>query len=302
MDSSWKRKAPSALKGRKRVMPRKRTIATGSALAVGTVVITAGLASAHEPQVTPACDASQHHSTLTVQADRYNGQHQNSVDIAIDNGATEHFTFGESFPAKTYTLSSTASHHYVVQFTAWDDRDGSQGWTRKFEGDIAACEQPPVTPPPHHHPKHKHPKAHLSTNCTGHVRAVLNNKKSNVKVPFVLTASKRTWSTGWKVVVKKHHTRVYHFHGRKFDRGTVIGVRAGGKLLDRIKVPPRCPKPPTTPPDTGYRIGSSTAYRTAAPRLMVPAIGVNAPIVQVGKTQGGAQAVTHSVSDVFPLA
>jgi hypothetical protein len=70
----------------------------------------------------------------------------NTVEIIVDGaslGVAEFGTDGEWF----VPLAGTG-HTYEVRFVAWNDPDGSKGWTKTFTGTTEPCEQPltPVTP------------------------------------------------------------------------------------------------------------------------------------------------------------
>lgn len=97
-------------------------------------------ASAHIPAVASQCGSL----SVNLQNYRTSYEHYNSLVTTVDGAVVDNVHFGASY-TQIYTLTKYADHSYTVQVTAWDDPNGSKGWTKTYAGTIKACEQPPKT-------------------------------------------------------------------------------------------------------------------------------------------------------------
>lgn len=70
----------------------------------------------------------------------------NNVVVTIDGVVQDNVDFGGSF-VESYTFASQfVAHTYSVVVTAWDDPNGSHGWTKTYEGTTTPCQGNLVTP------------------------------------------------------------------------------------------------------------------------------------------------------------
>jgi hypothetical protein len=130
-------------------------------------VLALGLpASAHVPNVKAYCDSDSGQMILTIDLEQYRtpeNQHEKNTVSATDtpDGASTitllpTTSFKNSFTARfdgtttPATGSASVNNTFVVNVKAWDDKDGSQGFTKKFTIPVYACvkETTTTTPPP----------------------------------------------------------------------------------------------------------------------------------------------------------
>jgi hypothetical protein len=105
-----------------------------AALAIGMVAVGVALpASAHTPTVSATC------STLTVDLQSYSTKQgnptPNTVTVTINSTIVENNTsFGGSFNRAYSFPSAAANQSYKVEVKAYDDPNGTNGWTKTFTG------------------------------------------------------------------------------------------------------------------------------------------------------------------------
>ncbi len=121
----------------------RSTIARAS-LAAGAAVMTGGLlvlvapnADAHTPAIDAAC--AQAASYLHVGLTNYNTGGTNHVKVVIDGQGQADVDFGASYAFTRDDLTSDTVHTWRVKVTAWDDPDGSKGFSLNRSGSIEAC-------------------------------------------------------------------------------------------------------------------------------------------------------------------
>jgi hypothetical protein len=312
MNQQFLQKRPGNPLGRVMVR-RTATVAVGFVAASG---LATGIAFGHTPSATGTCDADKGVSIIAGGATSYDTGGVNNVTVTNNGVVVLDQDFAASTTFNIDDLPADQTNTWVAQFTAYNDADGSKGWTKSISGTIKSCvkpteppipptppEEPPTTPPTTPEPPKvvKKPKAVVKTSCTGKAVATLNNKRSNARVKFVLSVVRPNGGGAFALTkgVPAHDVRKHRYGGKKFPAGTVLKVSYKGKVLDKVKVPKPCFKPPTETPETGMRTAAGPQAKKAASRLVVPKLKVNARVVMTGKTKGGAQAVTHSLSDVF---
>jgi len=66
----------------------------------------------------------------------------NHVVVTIDGVVQTDVDFATAFAQAYDYANNYESHHYVVTVTAWDDPDGTHGWTFTAEGDSVPCAKP----------------------------------------------------------------------------------------------------------------------------------------------------------------
>jgi len=105
-----------------------------AALAIGMVAVGVALpASAHTPNVSVTCSA------VSVNLQNYQTKPgdptPNTVKVTLNSTVVLNTTaFGASFTGKYDFPSSAAGQTYKVEVKAFDDSDGSRGWTKTFQG------------------------------------------------------------------------------------------------------------------------------------------------------------------------
>jgi hypothetical protein len=115
---------------------RTKILALGSTLLLVAGLITLGAASAeaHTPNVSADC------SSLSVSLKDYNSKHHNTVSVTIDGTVVDSDSdFGKSFVEEYSFSPNTVAHTWEVEYTAWDDPDGSAGWTGSQSGTTTPC-------------------------------------------------------------------------------------------------------------------------------------------------------------------
>jgi hypothetical protein len=111
----------------------------------------AGTALGHTPTVTLTCDGGLSVSLLLYEVDNPDDPSNptpNSVAVSIDGTPVSGspFAFGENFVQSWPVLPATEGHTATVDVFAWDDPSGDAGYTRTYNLEIGACEQPTPTP------------------------------------------------------------------------------------------------------------------------------------------------------------
>jgi uncharacterized repeat protein (TIGR01451 family) len=69
----------------------------------------------------------------------------NHVTVTVNGVVVKDVDFGSSFTG-SYSFLANQNNPYKVVVTAWDDPDGSQGWTKTFSGTQAGCVTPKLPP------------------------------------------------------------------------------------------------------------------------------------------------------------
>ena len=114
----------------------KRLVAalTTALLAVGLTVGVALPASAHTPDISASC------AGLTVKFSAYGAGTTNSLKVTIDGTVVESTTFGNDFAQKTYPLSPSTAHSYVVEVDAQhNEHDRTVAKGNAFTGTTTPC-------------------------------------------------------------------------------------------------------------------------------------------------------------------
>ncbi|MFT7838897.1 LPXTG cell wall anchor domain-containing protein [Saccharothrix sp. BKS2] len=132
------------------------------AVATSASVFFAAPAFAHTPKLTPGCEGEK--SILTVELKDYvkHNTKKNSVTVSIDGEVVDTAEFDKKFDKKTYSKSSAEPVIFTVDIKAWDDVDGSKGYTKVETREVPSCveeEEPPVEQPPAEEPPAEEPPA-----------------------------------------------------------------------------------------------------------------------------------------------
>lgn len=123
------------------------------AAGVGSVVAAAAVASlalaapasAHTPNISVACVDGG--AVITVNLTNYNGSKSNVVQVTDGTTALLDRAFGDH-DSYTTRLAGDVEHTFKVVVKAWDDLDGSKGWSFTKTKTLAACvafTAPPTT-------------------------------------------------------------------------------------------------------------------------------------------------------------
>jgi hypothetical protein len=124
----------------------RRTLGAGAAVAVtaAATLVLATPASAHTPKVEAFCEEGT--TTLKVNLTNYNTTHGNFLTVVADDEVIiDGDDFGASFQQKWDDFDGTVDHVFVVEVDAWDDQDGSKGWSFSETLDVEACAVAPTT-------------------------------------------------------------------------------------------------------------------------------------------------------------
>ena len=91
---------------------------------------------------TPPTEA-QGEPTITVENPDYVAADEtpNTVTITVDGDQVLAESFGTSYET-TIALEKYTAHEWSVSITAWNDVDGSKGWTKTITGTTTPCEKP----------------------------------------------------------------------------------------------------------------------------------------------------------------
>jgi LPXTG-motif cell wall-anchored protein len=124
----------------------RRVLATGAV--AGTALLALALpASAHTPKLEASCTDGK--TTLTIDLKSYNGQKDNTVKATDGDTVLADTTFKSGWSNK-FDVSATADHTFTVTVGAWDDKDGSHGYSFTKTLTVKACvvETTTTTTPP----------------------------------------------------------------------------------------------------------------------------------------------------------
>src|ERR1700754_1375751 len=122
---------------------RSRFGAALSALGIGVaaaaaLVGLAGTASAHVPNIQAECtDAG---TVLKVHLEQYNGGGMNTVKVTDgDTVLLDTTQFSSNFDQTFDGLDATVDHVFTADVKAFDDPDGSQGFTKVLTAEAKSC-------------------------------------------------------------------------------------------------------------------------------------------------------------------
>ncbi|HEY0447918.1 hypothetical protein [Actinophytocola sp.] len=128
------------------------TLGVGVAAAAALVGL-AGTASAHTPDIKAEC--TEGGTVLSVDLKAYNDKGTNTVTIKDnDKVLLAETAFASTFQQTFDKLDATVTHDFVVDVKAWDDPNGTQGFTKTLTAKAEACVVAPpeetttTTPPP----------------------------------------------------------------------------------------------------------------------------------------------------------
>jgi hypothetical protein len=127
---------------------RRRFGAALSALGIGAAAVAAlvgmaGTASAHTPDIKAEC--TDNGTVLRVHLEKYDSRGENTVKIMDgDTVLQDTMKFGSNFDQSFDGLDATVAHTFTADVKAFDDPDGSHGFTKVLTASSEAC----VTPPP----------------------------------------------------------------------------------------------------------------------------------------------------------
>ena len=112
--------------------------ALGALLATGLLTVAfAGVASAHDKSYSLTCDEG-----LQVSLTYYDTKHDNSVSIDIDGANVVDISdFGASYTYSGGALDPYVSHTAHIVVVAWDDLNGSDGYSFDVTLNLEACQQ-----------------------------------------------------------------------------------------------------------------------------------------------------------------
>ncbi|MBA2954707.1 hypothetical protein GON03_10260 [Nocardioides sp. MAH-18] len=107
---------------------------------LGLTTVTEGTASAHIGRAGATCEA------LTVTLTDYKTPGTNTVKVVVDGATLADTTFVEEY-SQSFGLGNPAvAHTWSVAVTAWDDPDGSIGWTFTKSDSSTPCTPPDACP------------------------------------------------------------------------------------------------------------------------------------------------------------
>ncbi len=114
---------------------------------VGLLLVTAGVASAHNPNASLSCNNGS--PVLNINLTQYQSAYTNTVSASIDGTSVlATTTFGSSFSTSIAAGSPYVAHTAQVIVKAGDDPTGSKGWSRTINLSSEACLAPTPTPKP----------------------------------------------------------------------------------------------------------------------------------------------------------
>jgi len=122
----------------------RRAAGSGAALifAAAGLLLTAGVASAHDPAASLTCVDSS--PVLTITIANYSPGVTNTVAAKVDGKSVlDATTFASSYSTQIAAGDATVGHTATVNVTAGDDPTGSNGWTRQFALSVDPCQDAP---------------------------------------------------------------------------------------------------------------------------------------------------------------
>lgn len=129
----------------------RKIISALCALAIASLglVSLAAPASGHVPQVSTTCE------NLTVNLTNYQTKPgsatPNHATVVVDGVSVTDADFVQSY-SNTFAFGNKfVSHNYTVTVTAWDDPEGTNGWTKTYTGTSTSCANTvtPIAPAAH---------------------------------------------------------------------------------------------------------------------------------------------------------
>ncbi|HEX2132138.1 MAG TPA: hypothetical protein VHH15_11310 [Actinophytocola sp.] len=117
-----------------------------SAVTAAALVGMAGTASAHTPKFSAECSTDAGVTTLQVELRAYNDKKTNTVTVTDGDKVLVETEFGENFEQEWNELDATVDHTFTLDVQAWDDPEGTKGWSFSSKIEVGACVQP-TTPP-----------------------------------------------------------------------------------------------------------------------------------------------------------
>jgi len=122
----------------------RRVLATGAIAGTALLALTIP-ASAHTPKVSAKCDDGK--TTLHVNLQSYDGKKDNTVKATDGDKVLVDTTFESSFD-QHWDVSADQPHTFTVTVHAWDDQDGSHGFSFTKTLTVEACVVPTTTTTP----------------------------------------------------------------------------------------------------------------------------------------------------------
>lgn len=159
------------------------------ALAVAAVLALATPASAHTPKVKASCQDEV--TTLEVKLSNYNAQDRNTLTVVADGEAIiDKKVFETTFDKKWSDFDPAVEHEFVVKVVAWDDPDGTKGWSTSETLRVKACAATSPTTskpaPTTSKPAPTTSKAAPITSPAGSGSGGLANTGASIAIPIVL--------------------------------------------------------------------------------------------------------------------
>jgi LPXTG-motif cell wall-anchored protein len=122
-----------------------RALGAGAVAAIA-LVGSAVPASAHVPDAKAICDPETGRTTLTVDLTRYSSEHPNTVKITEGETVIAETDFGTTYQKSFADFSGAVDHTFVVDVKAWNDPQGTKGYSVKLTRSATACVKD-TTPP-----------------------------------------------------------------------------------------------------------------------------------------------------------
>lgn len=198
-------------------------------VALAAIAFSGGTSLAHTPSASMACEGEQDpQPILRVNLTQYNGT--NHVTIKVDGDTVVDEDFGNSWSTTLDAGSPTKAHVAQVVILAHDDPTGSKGWSKTYDLEAPACQEPPPPPPP---AKYRPAAWAKGPYCDPMYVYVLDNRKSDRPVTFKMVRTshgirrvqERTVGAG--ILVR---TQMKHVDGRTWST-----IKARGDVLYRFQ-------------------------------------------------------------------
>jgi hypothetical protein len=122
-----------------------RTVAATGAVAAAAVTMLVAFAvpaDAHTPRLSANCVNGE--AVLNVNLSNYDAAKPNTVQAKDGGVVLVDTTFGGSY-SSTWKRPGDLPHTFTVAVKAWDDPDGSRGWSFTRQLPTPACAAPPTT-------------------------------------------------------------------------------------------------------------------------------------------------------------
>lgn len=184
------------------------------------------------PEYTPATEGDSTPNTVTATID--------GVEVLSDS-------FGESYSETIPFENKYVAHDWSVTITAWNDPDGSNGWTKTISGTTTPCEEPETSVSP------ANPTASLTAIC-GSATMILTNPLINdaeqLTASFIAEVDGEFYDA-YSVMAGGREEVVIDFDEDSGDH-TIEVFQAGTsewKSIAKGTVPSDCEVPPTEEPE-----------------------------------------------------